>query len=478
MTNKNVRITDSLQIYGWSIDAILLAALSLELNVLLVGEHGVAKSQLVRKLSRELNASYSVYNAATFNLEDIVGIPIPVETEEGVQLEYVYNEHSIWQSQFVLMDEISRATPQKQNRTLLILQEKMVLGMKLEKLRWCWAAMNPSSNDDEFLSDIDFNQTNEYIGTEQLDIALLDRFPFIIQVPTWQDFDFNTRKNIIFPEPIEQDNRLNLIQLITQCKNAIPQVLETYQEQIVHYVIACMELLNQKANLYQTPRRSQMMANALIGIHAARLILNDGDDIDFETSCHQMLTHCIPQLASLSPKTKLKLLAIHRQAYFLSQFPSSAFSILSMETNPAKRIKLALDIQLSYSDLGPLVTQAIEEQGDDEISRLAIAIALYYRIHQLPLPPYTLETVKTVAEPVFKPDKITIQKNRINNSILAEINQLLRQSENDWKWAMVKRNFLLILLDRKLLSMNQHVHEASMTLDKFMQFVGVNRSLK
>ena len=441
-----------------------------------MGEHGVAKNQLVRKLSEALNASYSVYNASNFNLEDVVGIPIPVETEEGVHLEFVYNENSIWQAQFVLFDELSRATPDRQNRTLLILQERTVLGIKLEKLRWCWAAMNPSTNDEEFLLEQDSSQTNEYIGTEQLDIALLDRFTFIIQVPTWQDFDYTTRKNVIFPNASKSDNKLNLNQLITQCKNTIPQVLETYKEQIVHYVIACMELLNQKANLYQTPRRSQMMANALVGIHAARLILNDGDDLDFETSCHQMLNHCIPQLATLSQRTKLKLLAIHRQAYFLSQYPSSAFSILSMETNPAKRIKLALDIELSYSDLGPLVTQAIEEQGDDEISRLALAVALYFRIHQLPFPPYTLETVKTVAEPVFQPDKITVQRNRINNSILAEINQLLRQSENDWKWAMVKRNFLLVLLDRKLISLPQHVLDASMTLDKFMQLVGVNRS--
>lgn len=65
-----------------------------------------------------------------------------------------------------------------QNKLFPIVHERRVQGVRLEALRYRWAAMNPAPN---LEGDA---EGPEYIGAEPLDVALADRFAWVVQAPT------------------------------------------------------------------------------------------------------------------------------------------------------------------------------------------------------------------------------------------------------------------------------------------------------
>ena len=67
-------------------------------------------------------------------------------------------------------------TPDIQNKLFPIIHERKVQGLPLEGLRYRWAAMNPPLTDEK---------SPTYIGTEPLDVALADRFAFVVTMPDW-----------------------------------------------------------------------------------------------------------------------------------------------------------------------------------------------------------------------------------------------------------------------------------------------------
>jgi hypothetical protein len=73
----------------------------------------------------------------------------------------------LWDKEFILVDEISRARAEMQNKWLEVIRGRQVMGIKAEKLKFVFAAMNPTS----------------YAGAYPLDEALAGRFAFIITVP-------------------------------------------------------------------------------------------------------------------------------------------------------------------------------------------------------------------------------------------------------------------------------------------------------
>src|SRR5262249_43046208 len=184
-------ITRSLHIHGWRhLDAVLLAALATESPLLLVGPHGTAKSLLIERIAGALGLSMRHYNASLLNYDDLVGIPMP---EEGnTSLHFIATPGSIWDAEFVFFDEISRCRPDFQKKLFPISHERRVAGIQLQKLKHRWAAMNPPAPDEP-----DTNQSQPatyYLGSEPLDPALADRFPFVVPVPDWRQLSKEDRR--------------------------------------------------------------------------------------------------------------------------------------------------------------------------------------------------------------------------------------------------------------------------------------------
>ena len=72
---------------GWrALEPVLLAALALEVPVLLVGPHGTAKSLLIERLAGALGLAFRHYNASLLSYDDLIGIPMPDESGTGMGL--------------------------------------------------------------------------------------------------------------------------------------------------------------------------------------------------------------------------------------------------------------------------------------------------------------------------------------------------------------------------------------------------------
>lgn len=378
---QRYKMSASLGVQGWQhLDAILLAALATEFPLLLIGRHGTAKTLLVERLAKALDRSFRHYNASLLNYDDLVGIPYPEDGNE--HLRFITTPGAIWDAEFVFFDEISRTRPDLQNKLFPIIHEKRVMGMDLRKLRYRWSAMNPPSPDSP---DLDAAASEYYLGSEPLDPALTDRFPFIVPVPSWKDLDREERRKLLQVRPaVVDDGGLTelgrpLSELVEECLALIPQIEAEVGEWLVDYVIGVMDLL-EKAELPQSPRRARMLIEAIIAVHAARYVL-EGETAQLVDSAELALLYGLPQNATEVPPTVASVVAIHRQAWEIADMlDDEVWRQILEEPNPLKRILMAEELEVSEEELSRLVTQALNMDASDarKVS-LATAMFLHFR---------------------------------------------------------------------------------------------------
>jgi MoxR-like ATPase len=157
----------SLGLFGLeAVEVPVLCALVTGDPLLLVGSHGAAKTALARALARLLGLRFQAYDASKALFEDLVGFPDPASLASGL-IRYVPTPLSIWDREFVLLDELSRAAPSMQNKWLEVVRSRTVMGAPLPALRHVFAAMNPP----------------DYLGAGPLDAALVGRFAWVVRVP-------------------------------------------------------------------------------------------------------------------------------------------------------------------------------------------------------------------------------------------------------------------------------------------------------
>ena len=121
---------EKIGIYGMQkIEKAVLAGLITGDPVLFIGSHGTAKTTLCRRLAEALGLKFFAYDASKALFEDMIGFPNPDSISRG-EIEYVPTKLSIWDKEFILIDEISRARAEMQNKWLEIVRGRQVMGMK------------------------------------------------------------------------------------------------------------------------------------------------------------------------------------------------------------------------------------------------------------------------------------------------------------------------------------------------------------
>jgi MoxR-like ATPase len=425
-------ITGTLYVHGWGhLDAVLLAALATESPVLLIGAHGTAKTLLVERLAKSLELNFRHYNASLLNYDDLVGIPMP--DEAGTSLHFISTPGAVWEAEFIFFDEISRCRPDLQNKLFPIIHERRVIGMDLGNLRYRWAAMNPPSPDNP---ELDAASSEYYLGSEPLDPALTDRFPFIIPVPTWRDLSRDDRRKILSMRSQYSSNGVTgeferpLGELLQECQSLLYTVEDEIGDGLVDYMVAVMDLL-EKARLPQSPRRARSLAHGIIAIHAARRIL-EGNDVELVDSAELALLYGLPQNATEVPPSPAAIVALHRQAWEIAtMLDDEVWRQILAETDPLKRIVVADSLDLNDEDLSRLVTQALNVDAS-EARKVGIATALFLRFHKhRQLTPAAWEPLAKLAGRVLFPRVASLQvaPNTPDFSIWAEIKA----------WAMEQR---------------------------------------
>ncbi len=370
-------LVKTLGIQGWGhLDPIILASLATRAPLLLVGPHGTAKSLLVERIAGALDFSMRHYNASLINYDDLVGIPLP--DEAGESLHFVATPGSIWDAEFVFFDEISRCRADLQNKMFPIIHERRVSGILLDKLQHRWAAMNPPAPDDA-----DTSMGKYYYGSEPLDPALADRFPFVVFVPNWQDLSREDRQSLIAWKTEDAlDSALPdylLTDYVERCASLIPELEDELTEWLAEYVLYVIDLLHQ-AKLPQSPRRARMLARSIVAVHAARMVL-EGDDADLDYSAEIALTYGLPENASEVPPSLASVVASHRQAWEISMLEDDdELRRVFAEPDPVRRILLAEELGVDDEKVSRLITQALgTETSDARRVGLATAIFLYFR---------------------------------------------------------------------------------------------------
>lgn len=136
-----------------------------DLNVILVGAHGIGKSTIVKSVADKLKLKFKYYSSSTLDpWAELVGIPVPDKESGKVKF---YRPEDLEDAEFVFFDELNRAHPRVLNTVLEIIQFKSINGVPLKNLKMVWAAVNPPGEDYQ---------------VEELDPALLDRFHIYVNM--------------------------------------------------------------------------------------------------------------------------------------------------------------------------------------------------------------------------------------------------------------------------------------------------------
>jgi len=324
-------IFDQLGVVGFSsIEAPLLAALATDSPLLLIGPHGTAKSLLLNKIAEALDLSFRHYNASLLNFDDLVGFPLP--SADGT-LQYVKTPAAIWGAGAVIFDEISRCRPDIQNKLFPIIHERKVQGLPLVGLQYRWAAMNPPDRDED---------DSGYLGSEPLDTALADRFPFVIDMPAWRTFTKEQQLEVIQSEDqsIDPVHAQRLVQAIARTKALLALTSEAPEEGMAAYVQTMFALLLQ-AGIALSPRRCAMLYRACLSVNAAALAIDSKASVTDTTLL--ALRSSLPQRALGIAISEVKLLSAHKEAMRLIQLaPNDPFKAILCESNPVEKIRLAV----------------------------------------------------------------------------------------------------------------------------------------
>jgi hypothetical protein len=180
---KDTRLFERLGIHGWSLadENLALASLLTGDPLLMVGAHGAAKTHAANKVAQAMGVRFMAYDASKALFEDVLGFPNVESLKQG-KVEYVPSAVTVFDKEFVLIDEINRAVPELQAKWLEIIRSRKIMGFETE-VKWVWSAMNPLQS--------------RYNGTQQMDAALIGRYAIFLYPPEALDMDEDDRIKVL-----------------------------------------------------------------------------------------------------------------------------------------------------------------------------------------------------------------------------------------------------------------------------------------
>lgn len=143
------------------------------LNVLMVGGHGIGKTAITKAAFNRNKLNWLYFSASTMDpWVDMIGVPKEVTDDKGNRYLDLVRPKAFQFDEIdaIFFDELNRAPKKVRNAVMELMQFKSINGHKFERLRMVWGAINPE--DDEGTYDV-----------ERLDPAQKDRFQIHVTLP-------------------------------------------------------------------------------------------------------------------------------------------------------------------------------------------------------------------------------------------------------------------------------------------------------
>jgi MoxR-like ATPase len=365
----------------------LLAALATEEPLLLVSDHGAAKTLLLLRLAEALGVELRHYNASLLQFDDLAGFPIP-DDRGGIR--YAAPPGAIWGAQAVFLDEIGRCRPEVANKLFPIVHERRIQGIKLERLRYRWAATNPPAEAQD-------GDADTYVGVEPLDPALADRFTYVLPLPAWRELGEADRAAVVrgVPDTLTAEAGASLRAVVADTRALIPVLEAEVGEAAVTYVLSIAPLLA-SSGIIIGGRRAAMLRRAIVAVHAACVALGRPLGSD---SFALALQSAIPDVVRRVLKRSV-LSAAHAAAYQqLALPPEDPARRLAAVTDPVQRAALALQLPgLRAAVRGEAISTALTALAEPTRSMLAWQLLPRAQRHDT-LPATAVEAILEVLRP-------------------------------------------------------------------------------
>lgn len=361
----------------------ILAALATEEPLLLVSDHGAAKTLLLVRLAGALGLTLRHYNASLLQFDDLAGFPIPAD--DGT-IRYAAPPGAIWDAEVAFFDEIGRCRPEVANKLFPIIHERRIQGMPISRLRYRWAATNPPADAQPDAAHF------AYEAVEALDPALADRFSYIVRLPAFDELGDTDRRAIIAGTGalVNTSAHQSVCELVRTTQLLMDGVRATSGDALATYVDVLVAKLR-LAKIIVGGRRAATLHRNLVAIRAAHLALGlPGDDRACRAAVLASITdvvrRCIPRLT---------LLGAHEAAWKQVSLDDDAPERLLLAVHdPVQRTLLALTLPaLTQRQRGEAVCTALAEL--DTVRRHAVAWFILPHLSDSALVPLT--TVETVA---------------------------------------------------------------------------------
>jgi len=331
---------DKMGIFGLaSEENYFLAAMLTGDPLLMIGTHGCGKTMLSKSCADVLQAGYQCYDASKAMFEDILGFPNPKSLAQG-EVDYIPTPMSILPKEFVLVDEISRAHVQMQNKWLEVIRSRTIMGVRCIRLKWVWAAMNPLS----------------YEGAVPLDEALAGRFSLIVIMPETFKMEDMDAMSVVQNENSDdclaldswgakrpEKSPLPTQELKDMLKRAGEAYFELEQDKgpaVSNYVVRLMRALYEKKQVALDGRRLGMIRRNILSVMAIERAKHEPREI--EETARDVLLRSMPHVATGQEVDPVAVLQCHELVKSALRMRRDVNYQIMVEKDPIKRVVLAV----------------------------------------------------------------------------------------------------------------------------------------
>jgi len=378
-----------------------MAALVTEDPLLLIGGSGTGKTYLLNTLSESLGLEHRHYNASLISFDDLVGFPYPDAANAGVT--FLQTPATVWGAESVLIDEISRCKPEHQNRLFSLVHERRLQGIALTKLRYRWAAMNPSTEQD--------GAGENYAGSEPLDPALADRFALFVHAGEWKGLTPGERRRVADPggegRVAAVDEKLQ--SQVAAWRLEFDGAIKRCPALILDYVSAVVTALN-AAQIRVSPRRARLLARSLL---AASIVTGDGTSPLFQL----VLVSSLPHIAwGVEPKRE-HVVAAHQSAWDAATDPARAWiHEFLAESSLADKLNILLTRCTNPDDGTQAVAQFLAHAPQERAAAFAFALYPAAVAGSLPIGAEAVNDLGRIASPMLEVDATLRWQERLAES--------------------------------------------------------------